>query len=130
MAGREGYTVTGGEALYEGKTYSTGRSGYDAPGEGVFLAFQYPVEIPGVSNRYFSEVARSICSIRKHRGQPEMDAIDFLKIIKEKAKIVEMPEPMLSRFVNDGFSGGEKKRNEIPADGRVNRTEALHSRRD
>ncbi len=77
----------------------------------MFLAFQYPVEIPGVTNNYFMKSALN--SIRKHRGQPEMDAIDFLKVIKEKAKTVEMPEAMLSRFVNDGFSGGEKKRNEI-----------------
>jgi len=110
LAGREGYTVTGGEAIFEGKNLFDWTPEQRA-GEGVFLAFQYPVEIPGVTNNYFMKSA--VNSIRKHRGQPEMDAIDFLKVIKEKAKVVEMPEPMLSRFVNDGFSGGEKKRNEI-----------------
>jgi Fe-S cluster assembly ATP-binding protein len=110
LAGREGYIVTGGEALYEGKNLFA-LTPEQRAGEGLFLAFQYPVEIPGVTNNYFMKSALN--SIRKHRGQPEMDAIDFLKVIKEKAKTVEMPEAMLSRFVNDGFSGGEKKRNEI-----------------
>jgi Fe-S cluster assembly ATP-binding protein len=83
----------------------------DRAAEGVFLAFQYPVEIPGVANTYFMKTALN--AIRKHRGLPELDAIDFLKLIKEKAKLVEIAEPMLARAVNDGFSGGEKKRNEI-----------------
>ncbi len=110
LAGREGYNVTSGEVLYEGKNLFA-LTPEQRAGEGVFLAFQYPVEIPGVTNNYFMKSALN--SIRKHRGQPEMDAIDFLKVIKEKAKTVEMPEAMLLRFVNDGFSGGEKKRNEI-----------------
>lgn len=110
LAGREGYTVTRGQALYEGKDLLS-RSPEDRAGDGLFLAFQYPVEIPGVSNSYFMKTALN--AVRKHRGLPELDAMDFLKIIKEKAKLVEIPEPMLSRAVNEGYSGGEKKRNEI-----------------
>ena len=79
--------------------------------EGVFLAFQYPVEIPGVSNVYFLKAA--VNAIRKHRGQPELDAIEFLALVKEKAKLVEIDEDLVKRPVNEGFSGGEKKRNEI-----------------
>jgi Fe-S cluster assembly ATP-binding protein len=79
--------------------------------EGVFLAFQYPVEIPGVSNTYFLRTA--VNTVRKHRGQPELDAIDFLALLDEKAKLVEMEEALLNRSVNEGFSGGEKKRNEV-----------------
>jgi Fe-S cluster assembly ATP-binding protein len=110
LAGREGYTVTGGSVSYQGKSLLD-RPAEDRAAEGIFLAFQYPVEIPGVSNSYFMKTALN--AVRKHNGQPELDAIDFLKIIKEKAKLVEIPEPMLSRGVNEGFSGGEKKRNEI-----------------
>src|SRR5215468_4254760 len=79
--------------------------------EGVFLAFQYPVEIPGVGNTYF--LKNALNAIRKHRGQPELDAHEFLKLIKEKAKLVQIAETLLNRPVNEGFSGGEKKRNEI-----------------
>jgi Fe-S cluster assembly ATP-binding protein len=79
--------------------------------EGVFLAFQYPVEIPGVSNVYF--LKNAVNAIRKHRGQPELDAIDFLQLTKEKAKLVQIDEDLVKRPVNEGFSGGEKKRNEI-----------------
>jgi Fe-S cluster assembly ATP-binding protein len=79
--------------------------------EGVFMAFQYPVEIPGVNNSYFLKAALN--AIRKHRGMPELDAVEFLQIIKEKAKLLEMDQTMLNRAVNEGFSGGEKKRNEI-----------------
>ena len=79
--------------------------------EGIFLAFQYPVEIPGVSNTYFLRTA--VNTVRKHRGQPELDAIDFLALLDEKAKIVKMEEALLNRSVNEGFSGGEKKRNEV-----------------
>ena len=79
--------------------------------EGVFLAFQYPVEIPGVSNSYFLKAALN--AIRKHRGQPELDAIEFMKLVKEKMKLLDMDPTFLSRSVNEGFSGGEKKRNEI-----------------
>jgi len=110
IAGREGYTVTGGEVLLDGKNLLD-RTPEDRAGQGVFLAFQYPVEIPGVSNTYFMKTALN--AVRKHQGRPELDAIDFLKIIKEKAKLVEIPEAMLSRAVNEGYSGGEKKRNEI-----------------
>jgi Fe-S cluster assembly ATP-binding protein len=110
LAGREGYTVTGGDVLYEGKNLLA-LAPEDRAAEGVFLAFQYPVEIPGVSNSYFMKTALN--AVRKHNGKPELDAMDFLKVIKEKAKLVEIPEPMLSRGVNEGFSGGEKKRNEI-----------------
>jgi Fe-S cluster assembly ATP-binding protein len=110
LAGREGYVVTSGTVTYEGKDLLTMTPEARA-GEGVFLAFQYPVEIPGVSNTYFMKSALN--AIRKYRGEKELDAIDFLKIIKEKARLVDMDQAMLSRFVNEGFSGGEKKRNEI-----------------
>ncbi len=80
-------------------------------GEGVFLAFQYPVEIPGVTNNYFLRAA--VNAVRKYRGEPELDAAAFLKIVKAKAKVLHMPEDLLKRSVNEGFSGGEKKRNEI-----------------
>ena len=110
LTGREGYTVTGGTALYEGKDLLA-MSPEERAREGVFLAFQYPVEIPGVTNKYFLKAAYN--AMRKHRGEPEASAGDFLKIIKEKAKVVEMDPAMLNRAVNAGFSGGEKKRNEI-----------------
>jgi len=110
LAGREGYTVTAGQALYRGKDLLA-MSPEDRAREGVFLAFQYPVEIPGVGNAYFLRSAYN--AIRKHRGQPELDAADFLKLLKEKAKLVQMTEALLSRPVNEGFSGGEKKRNEM-----------------
>ena len=110
LAGRDGFTVTKGEVLYRGKDLLS-MSPEDRAREGVFLAFQYPVEIPGVGNTYFLRSAYN--AIRKHRGQPESDAADFLKLVKEKAKVVQIPETLLSRPVNEGFSGGEKKRNEI-----------------
>jgi Fe-S cluster assembly ATP-binding protein len=110
LAGRPGYTVTEGTAEYNGKDLLAMEPEVRAR-EGVFLAFQYPVEIPGVSNKYFLKAAYN--SLRKHRGEPEMDAGAFLKFIKEKAKSVEMDPAMLNRSVNEGFSGGEKKRNEV-----------------
>jgi Fe-S cluster assembly ATP-binding protein len=110
LAGREGYTVTSGEVLYEGKALLDLVPEKRAA-EGVFLAFQYPVEIPGVSNSYFLRTALN--AIRKSRSEAEFDAIDFLKIVKEKAKLMDISDAMLSRSVNEGFSGGEKKRNEI-----------------
>jgi Fe-S cluster assembly ATP-binding protein len=110
LAGREGYTVTRGEVIYDGAPLLT-LTPEQRAGRGVFLAFQYPVEIPGVTNSYFMKTALN--SVRKSRGQNELDAMDVLKLIKEKSKRMEMPEAMLSRSVNDGFSGGEKKRNEI-----------------
>lgn len=110
LAGRETYVVTAGEVLYEGKNLLE-MSPEDRAREGIFLAFQYPVEIPGVSNVYFLKAA--VNAIRKHRGLPELDAFDFLTLVKERMKLVEMDESLLNRPVNDGFSGGEKKRNEI-----------------
>ncbi|HUL79351.1 MAG TPA: Fe-S cluster assembly ATPase SufC [Vicinamibacteria bacterium] len=110
LAGRPGYTVTEGTVLYRGKDLLA-LSPEERAREGVFLAFQYPVEIPGVSNVYFLKAALN--AIRKHRGQPELDAIDFLTLVKEKAKVVEIDEALVKRPVNEGFSGGEKKRNEI-----------------
>ena len=110
LAGRESYEITEGEILYEGKNLS-GMSPEVRACEGIFMAFQYPVEIPGVNNAYFLKAALN--AIRKYRGQEELDAMDFLKLIKEKMKIVEMDESLINRSVNEGFSGGEKKRNEI-----------------
>ncbi len=110
LAGRPGYTVTGGEVLYRGRNLLE-MSPEERAREGVFLAFQYPVEIPGVSNVYFLKAALN--AIRKHRGQPELDAMDFLNLVKEKARVVDIDEGLVKRPVNEGFSGGEKKRNEI-----------------
>ena len=110
LAGRPGYTVTAGEVRYKGKDL-LGLSPEERAREGVFLAFQYPVEIPGVSNVYFLKAAMN--AVRKHRGLPELDAIDFLNLVKEKARLVEIDEGLVKRPVNEGFSGGEKKRNEI-----------------
>lgn len=110
LAGREVYNVTGGEVLYEGKDLIE-MSPEDRAREGIFLAFQYPVEIPGVNNTYFLRAALN--AARKHHGQEELDAMDFLTLIREKIKLLEMDETLLNRPVNEGFSGGEKKRNEI-----------------
>ncbi|MCX6143053.1 MAG: Fe-S cluster assembly ATPase SufC [Ignavibacteriales bacterium] len=110
LAGRDAYEVTQGEVLYEGKNLFD-LDPEERAREGLFLAFQYPVEIPGVNNTYFLKAALN--AIRKHQGQEELDAIDFLKIVKEKMKLMEIDESLLNRSVNEGFSGGEKKRNEI-----------------
>jgi Fe-S cluster assembly ATP-binding protein len=110
LAGRPGYEVTQGTVLYKGKDLLALKPEERAR-EGVFLAFQYPVEIPGVSNVYF--LKNALNAIRKYRGLPELDAMDFLKLTKEKAKSVAIEEDLIKRPVNDGFSGGEKKRNEI-----------------
>ena len=110
LAGRPGYTVTKGEVLFKGKDLLA-LSPEDRAREGLFLAFQYPVEIAGVSNVYFLKAAKN--AIRKHRGQTELDAMEFLELVKEKAKLVELDEDLTRRAVNEGFSGGEKKRNEI-----------------
>ena len=110
LSGRDAYEVTEGSILFEGKDLLA-MSPEERAREGVFLAFQYPVEIPGVNNVYMLKAALN--AIRRHRGEPELDAVDFLKLIKEKAKLVQMDERFLSRAVNEGFSGGEKKRNEI-----------------
>ena len=110
LAGRKGYDVTGGSVTYDGKDLIE-LPPEDRAREGLFLAFQYPVEIPGVNNTYFLRAAYN--EQRKHRGQEEVDAVDFLAIVREKMKLLELPEGMLKRAVNEGFSGGEKKRNEI-----------------
>ncbi len=110
LAGRETYTITQGRVVLLGKDLA-GMQPEDRAREGVFLAFQYPVEIPGVGNVYFLKAALN--AIRKHRGLDELDAIDFLAYVREKMKLVEMDESFLNRSVNEGFSGGEKKRNEI-----------------
>jgi len=110
LAGRESFTPTAGEVVYEGRNLLE-MAPEDRAREGVFLAFQYPVEIPGVSNMYLLKAALN--GIRKNRGLPEVDAMDFLALIKEKMKLVEMDQSFLNRSVNEGFSGGEKKRNEI-----------------
>jgi Fe-S cluster assembly ATP-binding protein len=110
LAGRPGYTVTGGGVTYKGRDLLA-LSPEERAREGVFLAFQYPVEIPGVSNVYFLKAALN--AIRKHRGEPELDAVDFLELVKQKAQVVDIDEALVKRPVNEGFSGGEKKRNEI-----------------
>jgi Fe-S cluster assembly ATP-binding protein len=110
LAGREGYEVTRGEVRYEGKDLLSMLPEARAR-EGIFLGFQYPVEIPGVSNMYFLKAALN--EIRKHRGLEEMDAMDFLSHAREKMKLVDMDETLMNRAVNEGFSGGEKKRNEV-----------------
>ncbi len=110
LAGREGYEVTEGEVLYRGRDLLA-LAPEERAREGVFLAFQYPVEIPGVTNSYFMKAATN--AVRKHRGEPELDAIDFLALVKQTMKELGMDEAFLSRSVNEGFSGGEKKRNEI-----------------
>ncbi len=110
LAGRDAYEVTGGSVEFNGKNLLE-LAPEERAREGVFLAFQYPVEIPGVSNIYLLKAALN--AVRKHQGLPPVDAMDFLKIIKEKVKLVEMDERFLYRAVNEGFSGGEKKRNEI-----------------
>ncbi|HZY30493.1 MAG TPA: Fe-S cluster assembly ATPase SufC [Candidatus Methylomirabilis sp.] len=110
LAGRETYVVTEGEVLYDGRNLLEMSPELRAR-EGIFLAFQYPVEIPGVNNTYFLKAAMN--AIRKHRGEEELDAMDFLSLVRKRAKLVEMDESLINRPVNEGFSGGEKKRNEI-----------------
>ena len=110
LAGRDSYEVTDGHVLYDGKDLLD-MSPEERACEGVFMAFQYPVEIPGVTSNYFLRAA--VNSVRKYRGEPELDAVDFLSVVKQKAKLVHIDEKMLQRAVNEGFSGGEKKRNEI-----------------
>ncbi len=110
LAGQEAYEVTAGQVLFDGKDLLE-MDPEDRAREGVFMAFQYPVEIPGVGNTYFLKAALN--AVRKHRGLPEMDAIEFLKMVRGKMKLVQMDEGLLNRPVNEGFSGGEKKRNEI-----------------
>jgi Fe-S cluster assembly ATP-binding protein len=110
LAGREGYEVTAGQVLYGGRDLLT-MDPEERAREGLFLAFQYPVEIPGVNTTYFLKAALN--EVRKHHGQPELDAVEFLAQVEEKRKILQLPEDFFKRSVNVGFSGGEKKRNEI-----------------
>ena len=110
LAGRENYQVTDGEVLYQGRNLLT-MSPEERAREGIFLAFQYPVEIPGISTTFFLKAALN--TVRKHRGLEELDAMDFLSLIKDRLKLVEMDQALLNRPLNEGFSGGEKKRNEI-----------------
>ena len=110
LSGHPDYEVTGGEVLYKGKDLLA-MEPEDRAREGVFMAFQYPVEIPGINNAYFLKAALN--AVRKHRGQEELDAVEFMALQKEKSKLLEMDQSMMGRSVNEGFSGGEKKRNEI-----------------
>ena len=110
LAGRDGYEITGGSVQYDGRDLLA-MSPEERACEGVFLGFQYPVEIPGVAGMNFLKSATN--AIRKHRGEPELDAMDFLKLVRQKAKLLEMDEKLLHRALNVGFSGGEKKRNEV-----------------
>jgi Fe-S cluster assembly ATP-binding protein len=110
LAGHEAYEVTQGQVLFDGKDLLE-MAPEERAREGVFMAFQYPVEIPGVSNTYFLKAALN--AVRKHRGLPEIDAMDFLTLVRQRMKLVQMDEGLLHRPVNEGFSGGEKKRNEI-----------------
>ena len=110
LAGHPGYEVTAGSVIYEGQDLLQ-MDPEERARRGVFLAFQYPVEIPGVSNVYLLKAA--VNEMRKHRGESELDAVKFLKLVREKLKLVDMKEEFLHRAVNEGFSGGEKKRNEI-----------------
>src|SRR5687767_8686705 len=110
LMGREAYEVTQGTVKYDGKNLLE-LSAEERAREGVFLAFQYPVEIPGVSTSYFLKAA--VNAIRKHRGEEELDAMAFLRLVKDKMRLLEMDQSFMNRAVNEGFSGGEKKRNEI-----------------
>jgi Fe-S cluster assembly ATP-binding protein len=110
LAGRKGYDITSGQVLYNGHDLLD-LDPEERAREGLFLAFQYPVEIPGVNSTYFLKSALN--EIRKHKGRPELDAIEFLSLVKDKIKLLELNEDLLRRSVNEGFSGGEKKRNEI-----------------
>src|SRR6266702_7753856 len=110
LARRESFRVTAGEVSFNGKDL-LGMKPEEAACEGVFMAFQYPVEIPGIGNAHFLRSALN--AIRKYHGRDELDAIDFLPFFREKLKLLEMDEKLISRSVNEGFSGGEKKRNEI-----------------
>jgi Fe-S cluster assembly ATP-binding protein len=110
LSGHPEYEVTGGEVMFDGKNLLE-MDPDERAREGVFMAFQYPVEIAGVNNAYFLKAA--VNAKRKHHGQPELDAMEFMELIKEKSALLEIDKSMLSRAVNEGFSGGEKKRNEI-----------------
>ena len=110
LAGHPGYEVTSGSVVYDGKDLLA-LEPEERACEGLFMAFQYPVEIAGINNAYFLKAALN--ALRKYRGEPEVDAVEFMQLARDKAKLLEMDQSMLSRSVNEGFSGGEKKRNEI-----------------
>src|SRR5271167_1432534 len=110
LAGRDGYNVTSGEVIYGGHDLLD-LDPEERAREGLFLAFQYPVEIPGVNSTYFLKAALN--EIRKAKGEPELDAMEFLDLVKDKIKLLDLKDDLLKRSVNEGFSGGEKKRNEI-----------------
>src|ERR1041385_9341187 len=110
LAGHPAYEVTGGQITYGGKDLLA-MSPEERACEGVFMAFQYPVEMPGVNNAYFLKAALN--AAKKYRGEPELDAVEFMQLIRGRAKLLDMDQSMLNRAVNEGFSGGEKKRNEI-----------------
>ena len=110
LSGRDGYTVTGGSVEFEGRDLLA-MEPEERAHAGLFLAFQYPVELPGVNNTYFLKAALNLS--RKARGEPELDAVSFLRLMKEKLKVLHLDDSLLKRPVNFGFSGGEKKRNEI-----------------
>src|SRR5437868_8114897 len=110
LAGREGYEVTEGSITYQGRNLFE-LEPEERAAEGIFLAFQYPVEIPGVNNTYFLRAALN--AQRRHRGEPELDAGQFLRVVRQKLKLLDIADDLLQRAVNVGFSGGEKKRNEV-----------------
>lgn len=127
LAGRESYEVTQGEVIYKGLDLLD-LSAEERAREGVFLAFQYPVEIPGVSTSYFLKAA--VNAVRKHRNEKELDAVEFLKLVKDKMKLLKMDPSFMNRAINEGFSGGEKKRNEIFQMAVMNPTLALMDETD
>ena len=110
LAGHQDFTITSGEILFKGRSLKE-LSIEERAREGIFLAFQYPVEIPGITNNYFLKA--SLNAIRSHKGENELDAFDFLTLVKEKMKQLEMSDDFMNRSINEGFSGGEKKRNEV-----------------
>jgi Fe-S cluster assembly ATP-binding protein len=127
LAGREAYEVTQGQIFFKGHDLLS-LSAEERAREGVFLAFQYPVEIPGVSTSYFLKAA--VNAVRKHRGEKDLDAMEFLKLVKEKMKLLKMDPSFMNRAINEGFSGGEKKRNEIFQMAVMNPTLALMDETD
>src|ERR1700677_1759382 len=127
LMGREAYEVTDGQVIYDGKDLLE-LSAEERACEGIFLAFQYPVEIPGVSTSYFLKAA--VNAVRKHRGEKDLDAMEFLKLVKEKMKLLKMDPSFMKRAINEGFSGGEKKRNEIFQMAVMNPTLALMDETD
>lgn len=127
LAGREAYQVTLGEVIYKGRDLLE-RSAEERARDGVFLAFQYPVEIPGVNTSYFLKAA--VNAVRTHRGEKELESVEFLKLVREKMKLLKMDPAFMNRAINEGFSGGEKKRNEIFQMAVMNPTLALMDETD